>query len=100
MIQVLVPDRDAEFLVASLRMSSAALLNLRTVLQGVDDIQRMIDAQDRLADQILRMIAHQADTRKRVENAIKLKGEWHPSVSDNKEVSQRKVFRGEDSKDA
>lgn len=67
MIQVLVPDRDAEFLVASLKMSSAALLNLRTVLQGVNDIQRMIDAQERLADQLIRMIVHNDNMRKKME---------------------------------
>lgn len=91
MIQVLIPNKDAEFIVASLKMSSAMLLQLRNVVQGVDDIQRMIDAQEKLADQLIRLLALDAKLATLSETLMR--------KLEQKEVSARKVYRGEDEED-
>lgn len=50
MIKMLVSGRTAKFLVASLKMSSAALNSFKATYQDIGDLQRMLEAQERFVE--------------------------------------------------
>lgn len=124
MNHILVPieEKDAELLIVALKMSSAALIQLRHICQGENDIQRMINILESTARYLKHDIewhrtkrAMDAETEERSRNLkgpttkhklVKAKladGAEQYEVIDvtqhnkSKEVSMKKEYVGEDS---